>query len=441
VTRIVHLGLGNFHRAHQVWWTGAVTDDWEICSYSHRRVELVQRLSAQGCRFTVVERSADGDRYQLVTALSEAVDGRDTDHLRRRLADPDTRMVTLTVTEGGYHLRRDGRVDLDSAAIRGDLAAIAAGGDVNSPAGRLLLGLIARRRADAGPLAVVPCDNIPANGRTLGAAMLTLAEATAEVGLADWIASHVSFVDTCVDRITPRVTEADLAGVQAATGWPDRAPVVTEPFRDWVLSGSFPGGRPAWELAGARFVDDIEPWERRKLYLLNGAHSLLAYLGLLRGHETVAGAIADPVCARAVERWWDEVGTLLTGPEAASAGTRASAGPEAASTGTRASAGPELDLPVYQNQLRDRFANPAIAHNLAQIAEDAVHKLRIRVAEPALRLRRRGATAGAAAATIAAWAAQTGRADARTSVAELSAELSADNDFVASVHSALKELA
>jgi fructuronate reductase len=413
--RIVHIGLGNFHRAHQVWWTGAVTDDWEICSYTGRRPDRARALREQGCRFTLVVRGPDGDRYELITALTEAVDGGDIEHLRRRFADPDTRLVTLTVTEAGYHLGPDGRIDLAAAPIRADLAALADGDPPATPPGRLLSGLIARRRADAGPLAFVPCDNLSANGRALGAAMLTLAEATPDHGLADWISTQISFVDTSVDRITPRVTEADLTGIEAATGWPDRAPVVTEPFRDWVLSGSFPGGRPAWEQAGARFVDDIEPWERRKLYLLNGAHSLLAYLGQLRGHQTVADAIADEACARAVQRWWDEVGALLTEPA--------------------------LDLPAYQDQLLDRFANRAIAHNLAQIAEDAVYKLRIRVAQPALRLRRRGVAAEAAATTIAAWAAQTGRIDARSSVAELSAELSADRDFVQSVHTVLKELA
>jgi fructuronate reductase len=409
--RIVHIGLGNFHRAHQAWWTEAVADPadpWQITAYSGRSHELVSRLTSQGGRYTLVERAADGDRFQLIRAITEAVDGADTDHLGRRLADPATRVVTLTVTEAGYHLRADGRLDLDAAPVQDDRAALsggwAGGGAVRTPVGRLLLGLRARHEADAGPITVVPCDNVAGNGARLRAALLDLADAGP---LANWIATSVSFVDTCVDRITPRTTDADLALVQAATGFADRAPVVTEPYRDWVLSGDFPGGRPAWERAGARFVADIEPWQRRKLYLLNGAHSLLAYAGLPRGYRTVAEAIADPDLAAQVGRWWDTVSALV----------------------------PADGLAAYRRQLLERFANPAIRHELRQIAADAVPKLRVRVAEPALRL----ADPEPASAILAAWLGFAGRADVGAALAEIDPRLTGPVGLVASVHSALRE--
>lgn len=402
MNRIVHIGLGNFHRAHQAWWTAAVSDPvdpWRISAYSVRRPDLVAALNRQGGRYTLIERGPAGDRFEVITAIAEAVDGRDTGHLRRRLADPATRVVTLTVTERGYHLRPDGRLDLDAPPVRADRAALAVGGAVFTPVGRLLLGLTARAASDAGPIAVVPCDNLPANGRRLRAAVLELA---ADRGMADWIGAHVSFVDSSVDRITPRATGADRARVLAATGFADEAPVVTEPFRDWVLSGDFPAGRPAWERAGARFVADLEPWEQRKRYLLNGAHSLLAYAGQLRGHHTVAEAIADPVCADRVEQWWDAVSPLIPVPE----------------------------LAAYRAQLRLRLENPAIQHGLDQIAEDAVAKLRVRVAEPALRL----ADPGAPAFILAAWLAVAGRTDVEAALAELDPRLPDRTELVRAVH-------
>ena len=135
-----------------------------------------------------------------------------------------------------------------------------------------------------------------------------------DAGLAAWIEANTSFVSTSVDRITPRTTGADLDAVEAACGYRDNSPVVAEPFHNWVLSGDFPAGRPRWEDAGAVFVADIEPYENRKLWLLNGAHSLLAYAGQLRGHTTVAQALADPLCRDAVERFWDAAEANLPGP-------------------------------------------------------------------------------------------------------------------------------
>ena len=178
--RIVHLGLGNFHRAHQAWWTAAVAEpaEWQICAYSGRRPDLVARMNAQQCRYTVVERGPEGDRFEPITTITEATDGRDTDHLQRRLADPATRIVTLTVTEAGYHLRPDGRLDLDAAPIRADRAAIAnngrglapggvpatPAGALQTPAGRLLLGLRTRQRVPTPGRAVVTCATVPAMG-------------------------------------------------------------------------------------------------------------------------------------------------------------------------------------------------------------------------------------------------------------------------------------
>jgi fructuronate reductase len=228
----------------------------------------------------------------------------------------------------------------------------------------------------------------------------------------------VSFVSTSVDRITPRREEGSTREVQDATGWIDEAPVVTEPFSDWVLSGDFPSGRPAWESAGARFVDDIAPWEQRKLLMLNGAHTLLAAAGRLHGWQTVAEAISDPACRAAVEALWDDDARYLTG----------------------------LDVTEYRQALLLRFRNPRIVHRLDQIAEGGLTKLRLRVTAVARHERENGRTAGGCAGVIGAWiaAVQSGVAphvDGSLSVAGLldvvDSELAADAPFLATVEDAV----
>jgi fructuronate reductase len=246
-----------------------------------------------------------------------------------------------------------------------------------------VLGLAARRDADAGPLAVVCCDNLSNNGTVARSAVMGMAKAF-DAGLAAWIDANVSFVSTSVDRITPRTTDADIDAVASACGYRDESPVVAEPFLNWVLSGDFPAGRPHWEDAGAVFVDEIEPYENRKLWLLNGAHSLLAYAGQLRGHKTVAEALADDSCRRAVEDFWDEAASNLPGED--------------------------LRIPEYRAALLERFGNSRIAHHLAQIAMDGSTKLRMR-AVPVLRAERAAGRSGQAAARmIAAWTAYTATA-------------------------------
>jgi fructuronate reductase len=287
--RVVHLGLGAFARAHQAWYTHHAPDgaDWPIAAFGGRSASLADALTASGGRYTLVTRAPDGDRFETITAITSAHGAGDTDAWLARLVDPATAVVTATVTEAGWH----------------------AAGPTSAPA-RLVAGLDARRRADAGPLAVVPCDNLPANGE-VAARVVTDVAARADDDLASWIAEQVSFVSTVVDRITPRTTDADRGAVRSATGVDDPSPVVTEPFSEWVLAGAFPGGRPAWDAVGARLVDDVAPFARRKVWLLNGAHSLLAYLGSIRGHATVDAAVADEVCAAAVARWWSAAGGHL----------------------------------------------------------------------------------------------------------------------------------
>ena len=373
--RLAHLGLGNFFRAHQAVYTAADAG-WGYAAFSGRSAGLAGRLDAQGGCYTLVTRGDGGDRFDVIGSVVRAHAAADHAAWLGYLRDPQVGAVTLTVTEAAYLRSADG--GLDRAAVAEDIAVLRADhiAPVHSVPARLVAGLAARHAAGAGPIAIVPCDNLPDNGRAARRVVLELAaEVSAE--LAEQLAASTSFVTTMVDRITPRPTDADVQAVLAATGWRDECPVVTEPFTEWVLAGEFPAGRPGWDTAGATFTDDVGPFEQRKLWLLNGAHSLLAYAGSIRGHQTVAGAIADPACRGWVEQWWDEAAPYL--------------------------AQPQPQVAAYRAALLERFGNRAIAHRLEQIAADGSQKLPIRVLPVLARERAAGRVPHGATRILAAW--------------------------------------
>ena len=336
--RMAHLGLGNFHRAHQAWYTQRANtedtaDGWGIAAFTGRSPHAAEVLAAQDGVYSLITRSAEADTAEIVQSISEAHDGGGAEW-ERTLADPAVGVLTVTVTERGY----------EAEPAESDASGESAGA-------RIVRGLTARARASAGPIALVSCDNLNANGEVLRRTVLR--EAPGD--LRDWIETNASFVSTMVDRITPKTTDADRATASDLTGYDDETPVVTEPFSEWVVSGDFPAGRPAWDRVGVRFVDDIEPYERRKLWLLNAGHTLLAAVGLPRGHETVDQAFADPDCRALLEEQWQEARPLLPFDDATTDASLAA--------------------------LRSRFANPRIAHRLVQIDDGSLQKLRQRQAE------------------------------------------------------------
>ena len=411
---IVHLGLGAFHRSHQAWYTQQASDaeEWGIAAFTGRRPDAAAALAQQDGLFTLVERADTGDSFTVVNSIVEAVDGADVGRLAELVAETTTAVITLTITEAAYGLGADGKLDATAPDIVADLALLDSGsGYPSTPLGRLVLALAARRDAASGPLAVVCCDNLSNNGEVAREAVAGFAGAW-DTGLATWIEANISFVSTSVDRITPRTTVEDVAAVEDSCGYRDTSPVVAEPFTSWVLSGDFPAGRPRWEDAGALFVANIEPFENRKLWLLNGAHSLLAYAGQLRGHRTVAQALTDPACRQAVEAFWDEAETNLPAQD--------------------------LAIPAYREALLARFGNARIAHNLSQIAMDGTMKLRMR-AVPVMRAERAAGRSGSGAAVmIAAWMDCT----ARMAPAQdpLATEVAGANDLVgtARIHALLE---
>jgi fructuronate reductase len=380
--RIVHLGLGAFSRSHIAWYTQHAADgeEWGIAAYTGGSRELAEALSRQDGLYTLVVRDSGGDRTELVQSIVRARSGDDVAALLADLSAPATALVTLTITERGYRSEEDGSPDRDDPAVADDLALLTtaasrplAGLAPRTVLAKLVLGLEERRRRGGGAITLLSCDNLPDNGGHLARAVRGLACAL-DPALAEWIDREVAFPSSSVDRITPRLPAAELALLSATTG--DLAPVVAEPFSDWVVSGDFPAGRPRWETAGARFVDDLHAWEARKLWMLNGAHTVLACLGLLRGCSTVAEAIADPVCRRAVEALWDEDAACLP-------------------------AG--LDPSAYRSALVTRFANTRMEHRLDQIAGDSVTKLRLRIVPVAELLLARQEPSPATALAISAW--------------------------------------
>lgn len=381
--RIAHLGPGNFFRAHQAWYTEHAPDaaDWGIAAFAGRRGVVAAELATQDGLYTLLVRAAEGDRPEVVSAVAAV--SADLDDWRRCFARPELALVTSTVTEAGYRRGADGGLDRDDPEVATDIAALRAflGGEHGADAevvtapGKLALGLAVRRAHGLPGMAVVPCDNVPDNG-AMAARVIGELAAAADPDLAGWISEHVSFVTTMVDRITPRTTDDDRAQVQAS-GVDDPVPVVTEPYVEWVLAGEFPQGRPRWEDAGARFVDDIVPWEHRKLWLLNGSHSLLAYAGTMRGHETVEQAISDPDVRDWVDRWWDDAARHLPLPAE--------------------------EIAAYRAALLERYANPRIRHLLAQIAADGSQKVPIRILPTVRAELEQGRVATGAVRVLAAW--------------------------------------
>ncbi len=354
-SRIVHVGLGAFHRAHQAHYTDRALDAaaWGITAFTGSSTGLAQSLAAQDGLYTLITRGPQVDKCWVVASLVAAHAGGDTDAWHAAWSSPDVQIVTLTVTEDAY-----------------------APGP-RSVAHRLLDGLAARRQAEAGPVTIIPCDNVPANATVLRT-LVHDAASQSDPGLAAWIEATVGFVGSVVDRITPAATPGDKL-TAADFGWSDAAPVVTEPFAEWVIGDGFVTEHPDWASAGAQFVYDLGPFSRRKLHLLNGAHSLLAHAGLLRGHETVAQAIGDPTIAEWIEVWWVEAMSTV--------------------------AQDTDQVARYLDALIERFANPRIAHRLEQIAIDSSRKMALRVVPVAKHELESGRSAHGCALQLGAWVA------------------------------------
>ncbi|WP_108127358.1 mannitol dehydrogenase family protein [Saccharospirillum mangrovi] len=416
---IVHLGLGAFHRAHQAAYLDAYAkrtgnSDWAICSANLRSNQsLVDALASANYRYHLVEytdrknanvRTIDSIKKTLFTGRdADGHWGRDLDELLLRMSDASVHIVTLTVTEKGYFLSPS------DAQLLTDAPDIAA--DINNPKqprtapGILVEALRRRRAADIAPFTVLCCDNMPANGERTRAAVCQLA-AQNDPELADWIAAEVAFPSSMVDRIVPAMTDAEFDRLKAL-GIDDANAVVSEAFSQWVVEDHFPSGRPDWQDDGVQMVADVAPFEDMKLRLLNGSHSLLAYLGSLAGFATVADAVGNAQVRAFLKHYMlNEAAPTLAMP----AGT---------------------DLHAYCDQLLHRFANDSLNHRLHQIAMDGSQKLPQRWLAGALEHTDRARNLRCTALGIAAWIRYTSGFDGRGQAHTVSDPLA---DTLAALH-------
>ncbi|SAK87610.1 mannitol dehydrogenase family protein [Caballeronia ptereochthonis] len=355
---IVHLGIGNFHRAHEALYTEeamlARPGDWGICGVTLQGdVSKRDALMEQDGLYSIVERGPDGVRVTVVRALREVLAMPfDRARLFALLADERVRIVSLTVTEKGYcRDPQTGDADIAHPGIARDLAHP---DEPSTVPGILCAALKARRDAGKPSFTVLSCDNLSHNGDALRQAVCSFARRL-DPALAEWIETQVAFPSTMVDRIVPATTDADREAAQSALGVWDRVPVPCEPFRQWVIEDRFPAGRPAWEAAGAQLVDDVAPFEVAKLRMLNATHSTLAYLSMLAGFETISDAVGHaPLRALIHEMMTREIAPTLDVPAS-------------------------FDLLAYRDALLARYANPALKHRCAQIAMDGSQKMPPRI--------------------------------------------------------------
>ncbi|MGE7368858.1 mannitol dehydrogenase family protein [Neorhizobium sp. NPDC001467] len=377
---IVHIGLGAFHRAHQAVFTQRALErtfgPWGIVAVNLRSPEPVAAMEEQNGLFSVIVRGEGDDTAEVIGATVGCLcAAQDRSGVLDLLSSEETRIVTLTVSEKAYGLDPvTGGLDVAHPAVAADLA------NPHDPVGVLgflVEGLALRRAGGLLPYTVLCCDNLPTNGHIVQRLVLEMAERR-DPGLAGWIKDNAAFPSSMVDRIVPAATEETRTRAQKLLGVEDALAIETEPFMQWVIEDRFVSGRPQWEAGGALFVDNVEPYEKMKLRLLNGSHTLIAHLGLLHGLEYVRDVMAVPNLRDMVVRHMKAVLPTLDPV-------------------------PGIDLDDYTQQLIARFANPAIAHRNAQIASDSSQKLPQRIFAPASEILATGDDAAEFALVVAAW--------------------------------------
>lgn len=379
---IVHLGVGAFHRAHQAWYTEQVLNrepgDWGIVGVSLRRPEARDQLQPQDGLYTVVERDGEQLRCQVVGAIKQVlVAPEDPQALIKQLAQAEIKLITLTITEKGYcYDAASGGLKLDHPDVQRDIEQFP---ENPTTAIGFLVASLAQRAASGRPgVTLLSCDNLSHNGRILQKVVLDFA-ARVDPSLPAWIKVNVSFPCSMVDRIVPATTVADLSTLQQILGVRDEAAVFTEPFSQWVVEDNFIRGAPDWQRVGVLFTDDVTPFETMKLRLLNGSHSLIAYLGFLAGYDYVHEVMADKDLERLVRLYMD------------------------------AQAQPTLKIPQgfnieeYKAQLCQRFANSALNHRTYQIAQDGSQKIPQRWLASVRTLANKGQSTMILALAVAGW--------------------------------------
>lgn len=381
---ILHLGLGSFHRAHQAVYTAAALaaegGDWGIVGVASRSRSIVDAMHAQDHLYSVATIAPESTSLSIPGVHADSFVGAEQpERVVAGIADSAIRIVTLTVTENGYsYSPATQHLDLDDETVRSDLR----GGAPRSTIGQLARGLQARASAGGAPISILSCDNLAANGKhtekLVREFLHELPHGDGAEALA-YLDRAVAFPSSMVDRIVPATTSELRSRVSTLLGARDDIPVPAEPFTMWAIEDAFAGGRPAWEAGGAVFTTEVALYEQMKVRLLNGTHSLIAYLGALSGVGTIPEAIAQESierAARAVLR--SEYEPSIEVP-----------------TG--------VDIEAYESELFARWANSALGHRTSQVGTDGSVKLRQRIPEPALLVLGRGEMPHLIALTVAGY--------------------------------------
>lgn len=382
---IVHFGVGNFHRAHQAMYVDRLlraggAREWAICGIGllERDAAMRDALTGQDGLYTLTLRHPDGtDEIGVIGSIRRFLHAPEVPiAVLEQLADPAVRIVSLTITEGGYvEDPTTGKRAADDPLVRAEA-------ETGLSAPRTAFGWIAaalRERRDRGvaPFTVLSCDNIPGNGAVARRSVEAVARLT-DPELADWIVAHVAFPSTMVDRITPVTAGADVARIHDRLGIDDAWPVASEPFTQWVIEDDFPSGRPAFESVGATLVDDVHAYEAIKIRLLNGGHQAIAYVGQLAGYQLVHEALEDARIEAFVRDYMAEAVPTLAVPDG-------------------------FDLDAYIDELFERFGNASVADTLARLGTDASNRVPKFVVPTLQDLIAAGGSAKAGARLIASW--------------------------------------
>jgi mannitol 2-dehydrogenase len=385
-TGIVHIGVGNFHRSHQAMYidtlmNGGAALDWGICGIGLQpsNVGMRDALAAQDGLYTLVLRHGDGtwDARVIGSIVEYLFAPDDPEAAIEKMAAPATRIVSLTVTEGGYSLDAvTGEFDPSDQSVLADLRP---GAEPRGMFG-LVTEALARRRARGLPaFTILSCDNIQGNGHVSRRAFTAFARLR-DPELADWIAAHVRFPNCMVDRITPKTADEDRAELSRRFGIDDRWPVLCEPFTQWVLEDDFTAGRPPLETVGVQIVPDVEPYELMKLRLLNASHQALCHPGRQVGYRFVHEVTADPLFARFLLDYMTMEAIPTLRPV------------------------PGVDLHGYANELIERFSNPEVRDTVARLcanASDCIPKFLLPVIRQQLAA---GGSITRSTAVVASWA-------------------------------------
>ncbi|MCQ9635421.1 mannitol dehydrogenase family protein [Chryseobacterium sp. WG23] len=353
---ILHIGVGNFHRAHQQFYTNMLLHDkdqqsWGICGVCllPSDEKIVNNLRAQDLKYslTVCGRNGTNEVYKIYS-LCELIWGiEDPDAVVRKIADSSIKIITLTITEGGYNLDKEtGEFILNDEKIKYDLENPASPTTVF---GFVAEGLRSRKVKNAGGITILSCDNLQHNGDTAKRAFTAFIEAQ-DKDLAAWVKDNVAFPNSMVDRITPATTPEDIERLNKLNGTNDKAPVYCEDFAQWVIEDYFMAGRPAWEKVGVEFTDDVSLFENMKLSLLNASHTLLSYPSFLMGYRKVDQAMENKDLVQFIRNFMDiDITPLVPVPK-------------------------NTDLENYKDTLIERFANHSVSDQVSRLCSDGVSK-------------------------------------------------------------------